>query len=187
MHDAHRSESTVEQTAADGHSGRKPTDINALRVSWRAYYNTTQLANLLAVTPGTISNWRRQWGPGSPAPFPAPDTELLATNGRLAPAWSRERPTSEFTEWNLHRQSVPVAPPRPGSNRPGVVTQPNGHRAAESPPVPSANTDSAGERSTFPPIREFIKPARRRSGGGARHGSTPSPRVARGMRRGGFR
>ncbi|WP_093575774.1 hypothetical protein [Amycolatopsis rubida] len=120
----------------------------------------TQLAAELGVTKPSVQGWYDS--PTQPVPFPRPVVDPPKAEGRRRTKrlWSRTQlPAARaWLEWY-----------RPYKTR--NLTTEGGGRSGHAAPRPPAN-DSA-----LPPVREFLKDAKRGSGSGVRRGRIASSRV----------
>ncbi|GAB1512015.1 hypothetical protein [Actinophytocola sp. KF-1] len=66
------------------------------------YWGASQLAEGLGVATGTITKWINRFADAL-NPFPAPDVEIVETDGRVTRGWSPDR-WDEIDQWHKQRQ-----------------------------------------------------------------------------------
>ncbi|SEP54428.1 MULTISPECIES: hypothetical protein [Amycolatopsis] len=158
-------------------------------------FTQAHIAHWWGINRSAVTMMRKRWGPDSAAPFPTPDIEVPTVNGdSVIAGWAWNRWPAEFDTWNERRSNAGrqrQRAARTSPRTPARARKPMAPKTSTAAPHPAEDpgpehTDLADQ--PMPPVRDFIKPARRRGTGGVvRQGRVAGARMARAVAKGKLR
>lgn len=155
-------------------------------------FTQAHIAHWWGINRSAVTMMRKRWGPDSAAPFPTPDVEVPTVNGDSVMAgWAWDRWPAEFDTWNERRRNAGRQRQRAARTSPRTPARSRKPAAPVTSAAAPHPADDPGPDLTdqvMPPVRDFIKPARRRGTGGAvRQGRIAGARMSRAVAKGKLR